>query len=74
MANHLSIMDHITSLGLIAAIIVSLQATPSTSACTCKFRETFGDCTIKDPSLAWKRHYTTNVGLYGDCLPTVQEK
>lgn len=72
MANYIGLI----SLGLLHIFIVCQQATLSSSSCTCKVEKKgmFKECKDKNSAVVWRKHYYTDVGLYGDCLPSVEEK
>ena len=59
-----------------AISIATVADGSSDGSCTCVEgrKVKFGNCREKDAQQVWKKHYSTDVGLYGDCLPSVEEK
>lgn len=54
---------------------ISLVESQLDATCPCQIgKGKFRECKEKDPDKVWRVHYNTDVRLYGDCLPQVEEK
>ena len=73
----MAITSTMISLTRIIAVVLSitLLVQSQSDSCPCKIgKGKFRDCREKDPDEVWRVHYDTEVGLYDDCLPRVEEK